>query len=33
MGGIGDIPGVAFFNPFLIGGAGGARWNLWWYDV
>ena len=24
MGGVGDIPGVAFFNPFLMGGAGGA---------
>ena len=23
MGGMGDIPGVAFFNPFLMGGAGG----------
>ena len=24
LGGMGDIPGVAFFNPFLMGGAGGA---------
>ncbi len=24
MGGMGDIPGVAFFNPFLMGGAGGS---------